>query len=120
MFLRKCAETGIRARFAFSKKDRIIGTQSGATDGNISLSWLIENTTNDTNSGATSATYQAGATYTGNGTVTLYAVWRCQGLVYICDSTGEFHPYQIFIYDGSNWNQYTPYIYNGSSWDLYS
>jgi uncharacterized repeat protein (TIGR02543 family) len=73
-----------------------------------------------TNSGATSADYQAGTTYTGNANVTLYAVWRCQGLVYICDSTGEFCPYQIFIYDGSNWNQYAPYIYNGSSWELYS
>jgi uncharacterized repeat protein (TIGR02543 family) len=73
-----------------------------------------------TSNSATSATYQAGATYTGNATVTLYAVWRCQGLVYICDSTGEFCPYQIFIYDGSNWNQYAPYIYNGSSWELYS
>jgi uncharacterized repeat protein (TIGR02543 family) len=42
------------------------------------------------------------------------------GLAYIYDHTGEFCPYQIFIYDGSGWNQYIPYIYNGSSWDICS
>lgn len=69
---------------------------------------------------ATSATYQPGDVYTDHTTVTLYAVWKHDGLVYICDSTGEFCPYEIWIYDGSGWNQYEPYICNGSSWDLYS
>lgn len=56
------------------------------------------------------------SSYTG----TINFTVKRQGLVYICDSTGEYSPYQALIYDGSNWNQCEPYIYNGSSWDLYS
>lgn len=56
------------------------------------------------------------SSYTG----TINFTVKRQGLVYICDSTGEYSPYQAFIYDGSNWNQCEPYIYNGSSWELYS
>ena len=52
--------------------------------------------------------------------IVLYAIWKPMGLVYIYDDSGDFCPYQIFICDGSGWNQYIPYIYNGSSWDLYS
>lgn len=56
------------------------------------------------------------SSYTG----TINFTVKRQGLVYICDSTGEYSPYQALIYDGSNWKQCEPYIYNGSSWDLYS
>lgn len=65
-------------------------------------------------------TYQPGEIYTRNADTSFYADWKHDGLVYICDSTGEFSPYEIWIYDDSGWNQYAPYIYNGSSWDLYS
>lgn len=58
--------------------------------------------------------------YTPTGDVTLYAIWRIRGQVYICDSTGEFNPYMVFIYDGSDWNQYIPYIYTESGWEVYS
>lgn len=71
---------------------------------------------------ATSNTATSGTTgsYTPSGNVTLYAIWSAKGLVYICDSNGEFNPYQVFIYDGSGWNQYIPYIYTEYGWEMYS
>ena len=40
--------------YNFSKRDRIIGTQSASNNGDTSLYWLLENTIVNTNSGATS------------------------------------------------------------------
>lgn len=57
--------------------------------------------------------------YTPNGNVTLYAIWKPMGLVYICDGV-EFSPYQVLIYDGSSWNQYIPYVYTESGWTICS
>ncbi len=51
--------------------------------------------------------------------VTLYAIWKCKGNVYINDGSG-FNPYQVLINDGSGWNQYIPYIYTESGWEVYS
>lgn len=52
--------------------------------------------------------------------VTLYAIWKPLGNVYIYDGAGGFNPYQVLIYDGSDWNQYVPYIYTYSGWEMYS
>ena len=52
--------------------------------------------------------------------VTLYAIWKVRGQVYICDKLGGFSPYEVWIYDGSGWNQYVPYIYTESGWIEYS
>lgn len=93
--------------------DLILSSDTPMRQGYTFLGW-------STDSSATYATYQPGDAYAREGIAALYAVWRCDGLVYICDSTGEFSPYQIWIYDDSGWNQYVPYIYNGSSWELYS
>lgn len=70
---------------------------------------------------ATSASATGGITgsYTPNGNVTLYAVWSAEGLAYI-DNGSSIDAYQIFIDDGTGWNQYVPYIDNGSSFELYS
>lgn len=58
--------------------------------------------------------------YTPTSDITLYAIWKIRGQVYIRDSVGEFSPYQVLIYDGSGWNQYMPYIYTESGWEVYS
>lgn len=58
--------------------------------------------------------------YTPTGDVTLYAIWKIKGQVYICNNNGDFSPYQVLIYDSSGWNQYIPYIYTESGWEVYS
>jgi uncharacterized repeat protein (TIGR02543 family) len=58
--------------------------------------------------------------YTPTGDVTLYAIWKIKGQVYIRDNTEDFSPYKALIYDGSGWNQYVPYIYTYSGWEVYS
>ena len=71
---------------------------------------------------AISSTERFGMTgsYTPTENVTLYAIWEPMGLVYICDHAEEFSPYQVLIYDGSDWNQYIPYICTESGWEVYS
>jgi len=71
---------------------------------------------------ATSSTATSGTTgsYTPTGNVTLYAIWKSMGLVYIYDGAGGFNPYKVLIYDGSGWNQYIPYIYTEAGWEVYS
>ena len=59
-------------------------------------------------------------TYTPTGDITLYAIWKIRGQVYICDKLEGFSPYKVLIYDGSGWNQYVPYIYTYSGWEIYS
>lgn len=59
-------------------------------------------------------------TYTPTGDITLYAIWKIRGQVYICDKLEGFSPYKVLIYDGSGWNQYVPYIYTYSGWEVYS
>lgn len=73
-----------------------------------------------TSSTATSANYVGGNSISLTSDVTLYAVWKRRGQVYIYDNTGEFSPYQVLIYDDSGWNQYVPYIYTESGWEMYS
>lgn len=73
-----------------------------------------------TSPSATIASYVAGDSITLTSNITLYAVWRRKGQVYICDNIGESNPYQVLIYDESGWNQYIPYIYTESGWIEYS
>ena len=70
---------------------------------------------------ATSATASSGTTgeYTPSSSLTLYAVWKALGFVYIYNGT-SFDAYQVFIYNGSSWDMYCPYVYNGSSWSMCS
>ena len=72
-----------------------------------------------TGSTATTAAYAPGASYTPNGNVTLYAVWKADGLVYIDNGT-SVEAYQVFIDNGSGWDQYAPHIDNGSAFVLYT
>lgn len=69
-----------------------------------------------TSSTATSASYNPGASYTPTAAITLYAVWKVAGLVYIDDGT-TFVGYLIYIDNGTGWDQYIPYIDNGTGWD---
>lgn len=71
---------------------------------------------------ATSSSASSGTTgsYTPTGNVTLCAIWKCIGNVYIYDGVDGFNPYQVFIYDDSGWNQYVPYICTESGWEVYS
>ena len=73
-----------------------------------------------TSSTATSASYVAGNLISLTSDMTLYAVWKRMGNVYIYDGTGGFNPYQVLINDGSGWSQYIPYIYTESGWEVYS
>lgn len=67
----------------------------------------------------TSETASSGSTgsYTPTESITLYAIWKAKGFVYIYDGE-SFSPYQVFIYDGSSWNMYCPYVYDGSDWSM--
>ena len=55
-----------------------------------------------TGSTATTAAYAPGASYTPSANVTLYAVWKADGLVYIDNGT-SVEAYQVFIDNGSDW-----------------
>lgn len=68
---------------------------------------------------ATSSTASSGTTgsYTPQKNITLYAIWKAKGLVYIFDGT-SFVAYQIYIFDGYSWNMYCPYVYDGSDWSM--
>lgn len=63
-----------------------------------------------------STVYNAGANYTANAPVTLYAVWEVQGLAYIDD--GTVSGYMAYIDNGTSFDLYVGYIDNGTSWDL--
>lgn len=65
------------------------------------------------------AIYAPGAAYTPDASITLYAVWEAQGLVYIDIGTG-FEPRQVFVDAGSGWDQYAPYAEDGSTWHMLS
>lgn len=68
---------------------------------------------------ATSASATTGQTgsYTPTESITLYAIWKAKGLVYIYDGT-SYTAFQVYIYDGSDWNLYCPYVYDGSDWSM--
>lgn len=68
---------------------------------------------------AESATAESGTTgsLTPTKDITLYAIWKAKGLIYIYDGT-EFAAFQVFIYNGSSWDLYCPYVYDGSSWSM--
>lgn len=70
---------------------------------------------------ATSSSASTGITgdYEPEKDITLYAIWKANGFVYIYDGT-TFAAYQVFIYDGSSWNMYCPYVYDGSNWSMCS
>lgn len=65
-------------------------------------------------------TYGYTGSYTPTGNVTLYAIWKPLGQVYICDKLGGYSPYKVLIRDSSGWNQYVPYIYTYSGWQPYT
>lgn len=52
---------------------------------------------------------------TGDRTITLYAVWKISGVVYIDDGS-LFEPYLIYIDNGTSWDLYMAYIDNGTDW----
>lgn len=70
---------------------------------------------------ASTATAVGGTTgsYTPTSSLTLFAIWAAEGLVYIDNGT-TYEPYTIWIDNGSSWDQYMAYIDNGSSWELYT
>lgn len=65
---------------------------------------------------ASAATGVTGS-YTPAGDVTLYAIWKAKGLVYIYDGS-DYVAYQVYIYDGTEWGLYCPYVYDGSDWNI--
>lgn len=70
---------------------------------------------------AKTATAVGGTTgsYTPTSSLTLFAIWAAEGLVYIDNGT-TYEPHTIWIDNGSSWDQYMAYIDNGSSWELYT
>lgn len=56
---------------------------------------------------------------TGDSTVTLYAVWKPSGIVYIDDGV-NIEPYLVYIDNGAEWDLYMAYIDNGTDWDTIS
>ena len=70
---------------------------------------------------AESASAESGVTgsYTPTKSLTLYAIWKALGFIYLYNGS-SFDAYQVFIYNGSSWDMYCPYVYNGSSWSMCS
>ena len=63
-----------------------------------------------------------GIEYEDGSTITLYAVWRSLGLIYLYnDVTGNYEGYQMYIANGDDtWDLHIPYISNGNDeYDLY-
>lgn len=49
--------------------------------------------------------------FTPSSNITLYAIWKADGLLHIFDGN-NFVTFQIFIYDGSSWGIYCPNIFD--------
>lgn len=64
-----------------------------------------------TNSSATSATYNPGATYTPTSTITLYAVWKPSGTVRIWDGSSWVLALPFIYTEAKGWVQAIPYAY---------
>ena len=58
--------------------------------------------------------------YTPTEDVTLYAIWKIKGQVYICDKLDGCSPYKVLIRDSSGCNQYVPLIRTYSGWEPYT
>lgn len=63
--------------------------------------------------------YSPGSTYKLESDMTLYAVWRVAGLVYIDNGT-KLEGHFVCIDNGSSWDVYVPYIDNGTDWGAIS
>lgn len=68
-----------------------------------------------TSSTAASPTYQAGASYTANASITLYAVWKSNGNVYLYKNNA-FVKGRIWIKDAGVWKTGIPYIKQNGIW----
>ena len=69
----------------------------------------------NSNKNATSGTT---GSYTPKKNITLYAIYKPLGFIYIYDG-GGFNAYQVFIFDGSSWDMYCPYVYD-EGWSMCS
>lgn len=56
--------------------------------------------------------------YEPGGDITLFAIWKADGLLYIYDGE-SFSAFQAYIYDGYSWDLYCPYVYD-SGWSMCS
>lgn len=72
-----------------------------------------------TSSSATKAAYDPGAAYTPSSSVTLYAVWEAQGLVYV-DTGTDFEAYQLFVDNENSCDQYAPFVDDVTDWVMLS
>lgn len=63
--------------------------------------------------------YMPGDTYADNAPLTLYAIWRPSGLVYIHNGQ-SYDAYFVYIDNGSDWDMYIPYLYDGTEWNIMS
>ena len=104
----KDAAVKLYAIYTSSTSTDAVTLPTPTRDGYDFMGWATSNT-------ATSGTV---GSYKPSKNVTLYAIWKPMGFVYIYD--GAFSQYQVFINDGSGWNQYVPYIYTESGWEIYS
>ena len=104
------AALSLYAIYSSSTTTAAVTLPTPTRDGYQFLGWATSST-------ATSVTI---GSYTPTGDVTLYAIWKSIGLVYICDDAGEFSKYKVLIYDDSGWSQYIPYIYTKYGWEVYS
>ena len=67
--------------------------------------------------GDTEPKYAPGAPYLPQKSITLYAVWKALGLVFIWTGSG-FKAYQCFIYHDGVFRLYAPYVYKGTGFVL--
>lgn len=80
---------------------------------------FIEWNTKPDGTGTSYASSQAYNHDQDNGTVTLYAIWKISGVVYIDNGT-TLEPYLAYIDNGSSWDLYLIYVDNGTDWDIIS
>lgn len=104
------AALSLYAIYSSSTTTASVNLPTPTRDGYQFLGWATSNTADSVIIGS----------YTPTGNVTLYAIWKSIGLVYICDDAGEFSKYKVLIYDDSGWSQYVPYIYTKYGWEVYS
>ena len=69
----------------------------------------------NTKADGTGTNYSAGASYTGNATITLYAQWEAQGAAYIAHGL-EYKRAVSFISTEDDWKHAIPYISTEDGW----
>lgn len=106
----KNATLKLYAIYTSSTSTETVALPTAVRDGYEFVGWATSSTATSGNTGS----------YIPTENVTLYAIWKPMGLVYIYDNSGAFNTYKIMIYDVSGWNQYIPYIYTESGWVEYS